>query len=294
MSGLTWEWLAPLFLAVALSLGANFIFALKMRNFALDLPNNRSMHSVPVPRTGGWALLIGLSAALLVSPFTLSPLITVSFMLVLAVSALDDLRDVPAHFRLIAHVLAVILLLLALPVRMDWWYYPIAILLGVWTVNLYNFMDGIDGLAGSMTVIGFGSLAGVCFLGGDGELAWVCGLFVICALIFLIFNWPSAKIFLGDAGSVGLGLAVVAVSLFGWQRGAFELWVPGIIFIPFWLDATCTLAKRVLARQRWWEAHQEHFYQRCALRIGVKNTLYLQLTMMILAACAVFAIIFLG
>ncbi|WHI46386.1 hypothetical protein [Microbulbifer sp. VAAF005] len=96
--------------------------------------------------------------------------------------------------------------------------------------------------------------------------------------------------FLGDAGSTGIGLAVVAVSLFGWQREAFELWMPLVIFAPFWLDATYTLLKRMVAGQRWWEAHREHFYQRYAIRVGVKKALILQLGAMIFFSSVALAV----
>ncbi|WP_238152222.1 glycosyltransferase family 4 protein [Microbulbifer sp. A4B17] len=291
---MAWEWVIPLLLAVAASYGSTSMFIVRMRNFALDVPNNRSMHSVPVPRTGGWAFLLGCLVAVVAGPLDLSPLVLAAFVLLLGVSALDDLRDVPIHFRFSAHLLAVALLLFALPERLEWWLYPIFILAGAWVVNLYNFMDGMDGLAGSMTLVGFSSLGVICALNGDMELAWLCALVAVCASVFLVFNWPSAKIFLGDAGSTGIGLAVVAVSLFGWQRGAFELWMPVVIFAPFWLDATYTLLKRMVSGQRWWEPHREHFYQRYAIRAGVKKALVLQLGAMIFfsllaLAAAVFA-----
>lgn len=281
MISIAWEWVIPLLLALAASYGATSLFIVRMRNFALDVPNNRSMHSVPVPRTGGWAFLLGCLVAVVVSPLDLSPLVLVAFTLLLVVSALDDLGDVAIHLRFSAHLLAVVFLLFALPESLEWWLYPVLILAGAWVINLYNFMDGMDGLAGSMTLVGFSSLGIICTLNGDLELAWLCALVAVCAFVFLVFNWPAAKIFLGDAGSTGVGLGVVAVSLFGWQRGAFELWIPVVIFIPFWLDATYTLLKRALSGQRWWEAHREHFYQRCAIKIGVKRALILQLGAMI-------------
>ncbi|WP_444935191.1 MraY family glycosyltransferase [Microbulbifer sp. JTAC008] len=287
---MAWEWVIPLLLAVVTSYGATSVFIVRMRNFALDMPNNRSMHSVPVPRTGGWAFLLGCLVAVVASPLDLSPLVLGAFALLLAVSALDDLRSVAIHFRFSAHLLAVALLLIALPGRLDWWLYPIFILAGAWAINLYNFMDGMDGLAGSMTLVGFSSLGLVCALSGDAELAWLCALLAVCASVFLVFNWPSAKIFLGDAGSTGIGLAVVALSLYGWQRGAFELWMPVLIFAPFWLDATYTLLKRMLGGQRWWEAHREHFYQRYAIRVGAKKALVVQLGVMVLFSSAALAV----
>lgn len=290
-----WEqWFTPLLLAVIVSYGAMALLLSNMGEFALDLPNHRSMHEIPVPRTGGWALVAGLAPAALAGPVPLSLSTILGFALLLAVSAVDDLRHVSARVRLPVHILAVGLLLMGLPDALAWWWYPLLLMGGVWMVNLYNFMDGMDGLAGSMTAIGFSALGLVSAWRGDLQLAGFCVLLVVGALVFLRFNWPSASIFLGDAGSTSLGLAVVAVSLFGWQRGTFGLLVPLVVFAPFWLDATLTLLHRMLSGQRWWEAHRQHFYQRSAMRIGVKNTLYWQLGFMSIMATLAFALVLSG
>ncbi|SHE77005.1 UDP-N-acetylmuramyl pentapeptide phosphotransferase/UDP-N-acetylglucosamine-1-phosphate transferase [Microbulbifer donghaiensis] len=287
-------WLPPAVLAVVVSYGVTVVLLSNLREFALDLPNHRSMHETPVPRTGGWALIAGCLAALVASPVSLPLSLMAGFVLLLAVSVIDDLRHVAARIRFSVHLLAVALVLSALPQPLTWWWYPLLLLGGVWMINLYNFMDGMDGLAGSMTAIGFATLGFVSGLRGQGDIAGVCTLLVVCALVFLRFNWPSASIFLGDAGSTTLGLAVVAVSLYGWQRGAFGLLVPIIVFAPFWLDASFTLLRRVLAGQRWWEAHRDHIYQRSALRIGVKKTLYWQLGFMLSTSILALALAILG
>lgn len=284
-------WLAPVLLAAAVSYGVTAVLLSSMRELALDLPNHRSMHETPVPRTGGWALVVGLVVALAVSPVSLPLTLFAGFVLLLAVSAVDDLRHVSARIRFSVHLLAVALVLLALPQALAWWWYPLLLLGGVWMINLYNFMDGMDGLAGSMTAIGFATLGLVCAWREQGDLAGVCALLVVGALVFLRFNWPSATIFLGDAGSTSLGLAAVAISLYGWQRDAFGLLVPVVVFAPFWLDATLTLLRRILARKRWWEPHREHIYQRSALHIGVKKTLYWQLGFMVAMSILAFVLV---
>ncbi|MFC6632046.1 MraY family glycosyltransferase [Microbulbifer taiwanensis] len=275
------EWLIPVLAAAVVSYGLTAVLLTSMREFALDLPNHRSMHEIPVPRTGGWALVAGCAVALVLSPVSLPLPLLAGFALLLAVSVVDDLHHVSARVRFSVHLLAVALVLAGLPQVLAWWWYPLLLAGGVWMINLYNFMDGMDGLAGSMTAIGFASLGLACAWRGQGDLAGVCALLVICALAFLRYNWPSASIFLGDAGSTSLGLASVAVSLYGWQRGAFGLLVPALVFAPFWLDATLTLLRRMLTGKRWWEAHREHLYQRSALRIGVVKTLYWQLGFMV-------------
>ena len=274
-------WLLPVILTGVISYAGILLFLSNMRELALDLPNHRSLHSTPVPRTGGWALIIGSVVALLASPLGLNIPLAAGFTLLLGVSVLDDLQHVPASLRFLVQSLAMALLLVALPQPLIWWWYPVLLVAGVWMVNLYNFMDGMDGLAGSMTAIGFATLGFVCAWRGQVDLAGICGLLVVGAGIFLCFNWPSASIFLGDAGSTTMGLAVVAVTLFGWQQGAFGLLLPIVVFAPFWGDATFTLLRRMLARKRWWEAHREHLYQRSALRYGVKRTLHWQLGLML-------------
>ena len=281
MTDLAGAWLLPAVLAAVVSYAGILLFLSNMREFALDVPNHRSLHSRPVPRTGGWALIAGAIVALLASPLTLQLPLGIGFTLLLGVSALDDLRHVAARLRFIVQGLAVALVLYGLPQQLLWWWYPVLLVAGVWMVNLYNFMDGIDGLAGSMTAVGFATLGLVCAWRGQADLAGLCAVLVVGASIFLWFNWPSASIFLGDAGSTTIGLAVVAVSLFGWQQGAFGLLLPIAVFTPFWVDATLTLLRRVFAGQRWWEAHREHLYQRSALRFGVKRTLHWQLGLML-------------
>lgn len=291
MTGLIGAWLVPLLLAVAVSYGMTALLSSGLREFALDLPNHRSLHETPVPRTGGWALVAGCATALAVSPVPLPLSLMAGFALLLLVSAADDLHHVSARLRISVHLLAVALILFSLPQALAWWWYPPLLLGGVWMINLYNFMDGMDGLAGGMTTIGFAALGTICAWRGHGDLAGICALLVGSSLVFLRYNWPSASIFLGDVGSTCVGLAVVAVSLYSWQRGAFGLLVPIVVFSPFWLDATVTLLRRILTGKRWWEAHREHIYQRSALHMGVKKTLCWQLGFMLTMSILAIALV---
>ncbi|WP_237065436.1 MraY family glycosyltransferase [Microbulbifer guangxiensis] len=271
-------------MAASVSLAVIWLLLSRLFEFALDVPNHRSLHTVPVPRTGGWALVAGITVALAVSPLTIEPLVAGAFLLLIVISALDDLQNLSARLRFAVHVVAVSLLLLALPGSLSWWWYPVLLFGGVWVINLYNFMDGMDGFAGSMTVFGFAALGSVSAWREFGELAAICGVLVVCSLVFLRYNWPPARIFLGDVGSTMLGLAAVAVSLFGWHEGAFTWLLPLVVFAPFWLDASFTLLKRVLTGARWWEAHREHWYQRLALRAGVRRALLMEIALMLLAS----------
>ncbi|WP_406827867.1 MraY family glycosyltransferase [Microbulbifer sp. ARAS458-1] len=257
----------------------------RLREFALDAPNHRSLHETPVPRTGGWGLLTGTSVGLLLSQPEFQPGIVFAFIALLLVSVADDLRSLSARLRFSVQILSVMVLLysLALPfvTPLSWVIWPLLVLTGVWVVNLYNFMDGMDGFAGSMTAIGFAALGAICFLRNVPQIGIICLLVATSSVVFLYYNWPRAQIFLGDAGSTVIGLAVFAVSVAGWQQGAFGLVVPLLIFLPFWLDATVTLIIRMLRRERWWEAHRQHFYQRMALKHGVKTSLFIEVAVMV-------------
>lgn len=292
------QWLIPLIVSCVVTAAGLRLLLSRLKQFALDTPNHRSLHEVPVPRTGGWALLAGvgtgIGAGILVSkaPFQLD--IFIAFLILLAVSLVDDLRPLSARLRFPVQVLSVSVLLSSLGVGFEYWFiWPLLIVAGVWVVNLYNFMDGMDGFAGSMTCIGFGTLGLVCVINGAVELAGFCFLMAISSVVFLYYNWPQARIFLGDAGSTVIGLAAFTVTIAGWQQGAFSLLVPLLIFLPFWLDATMTLILRVWRGERWWEAHRQHLYQRMALKFGVKKSLYFELTVMACTSLgALFLVIF--
>ncbi len=151
------------------------------------------------------------------------------------------------------------------PISLGWAAAPITVVFLVWMANLYNFMDGVDGLAGGMTVSGCGLLS--CF-------AWQAHHPVLCILAilqasvatgFLVHNFPPAKIFMGDLGSVGTGFFVAALVVLGCRDEVFDLWVPLIIFSPFILDATVTLVWRVCRCEKIWKPHRKHYYQRLVM-----------------------------
>jgi len=126
-------------------------------------------------------------------------------------------------------------------------------------------MDGMDGFAGGMTVMGFGFLGYLAWAGGDSFVAVLSLLTVGATGGFLIFNRPPARIFMGDAGSTLLGFLAGTLSVLEAHRGLFDLWVPILIFSPFIVDATTTLFRRLLRGEKIWQAHREHYYQRLVL-----------------------------
>jgi len=157
-----------------------------------------------------------------------------------------------------------------------------------WAINLYNFMDGMDGFAGGMAVIGFSTLA---WLGRvDEPFMNVCLIVAAANAGFLIHNFPPAKIFMGDTGSTALGFLVAACSLWGSKSGLFPFWVAILVFSPFIVDATATLLRRLLRGERVWEAHRTHYYQRLVLLgWGHRRTVLAEYGLML--ACAGSAVV---
>ncbi len=232
-------------------------------HLAMDLPNERSLHRKPVPRVGGVALIGGVLVGWVpLRQEWLLPLVLIAGGLA-AVSFVDDLRGLPVGARLVAHLVAGGALVFAGSVAPPGALQTIAVVAGtVWLINLYNFMDGSDGLAGGMAVFGFGGYALAAYLMGDAGMAAAALTVSLAALAFLLFNFNPARVFMGDAGSTALGFLAAALGLIGLQRDLWPPWFPLLVFSPFLLDASVTLAKRLLAGQRVWQAHREHYYQR--------------------------------
>src|SRR5690606_10611586 len=132
---------------------------------------------------------------------------------------------------------------------------------------LYNFMDGSDGLAGGMAVIGFGAGGAAAWLAGDAALPPGHLCVAAAAAASLVFNRPPPRTFLGGAGSVPLAFLAAALGSFGWRAGCWPAWFPVLVFAPFVIDATLTLARRIARRERIWQAHRDHYYQRL-VRMG--------------------------
>ncbi|MEE8428180.1 MAG: glycosyltransferase family 4 protein [Gammaproteobacteria bacterium] len=247
----------------------------------LDQPNARSLHSTPVPRTGGLAIIIAVLAgfALLALTMEVPPMfywMTGSMVLLAVVAWFDDVDGVHIVGRLLVQILTVLLLLFGggfLAVLLESGYgltvgtviFVITVLVVVWMVNLYNFMDGMDGLAAGMGAIGFACLGILGWLAEDWVFASLALVVASSSLGFLVFNFPPARIFMGDTGSYSLGFLAAALSLWGVGDGLFSVWCPILIFSPFIIDASVTLTARAWRRERLWEAHKGHFYQRLAV-----------------------------
>jgi len=231
----------------------------------LDVPNERSLHVRPVPRSGGIAMMAGVLSgfAILQTPLV----VVLPAAMLVALSHFDDLRGLPISVRFGAQLAAAAgfafgaFPAVALP-------FLVLIVIGIlWVTNLYNFMDGSDGLAGGMTVAGFAFLGVGAWMSGDDALLIECAIVAAAGAAFLPFNFPPARLFMGDAGSIPIGFLAAALSLSGWRDGDWPLWFPAAVFAPFIADAALTLLKRIGAGERFWEAHNKHYYQRL-VRMG--------------------------
>lgn len=232
-----------------------------------DTPNARSLHRNPVPRSGGLGLIAGTVAAVAwLGPPGGTPLV-LSVLVLWGVSLVDDQRGLPAGLRLAFHVAVAAAFVVACGPQIGSWHRAGLALAIAWGTNAFNFMDGMDGFAGGMASIGFGSLALAAWLGGDPTLASLCGCVAAASLGFLLFNFPPARIFLGDSGSIPLGFCVGALALWGWTRDSWPLWLAPTVFAPFLVDASATLLRRLLCGERVWRPHRSHYYQRL-VRMG--------------------------
>lgn len=251
----------------------------------VDRPNERSLHAKPVPRTGGIAILIAAAATMVLGPLTALPGALWLAALALAVlSFADDLWNLPVAARFGAHLAAGagaawLLLPDAAPLVLK-----LAAILGVgWMINLYNFMDGSDGLAGGMALFGFGFLCVAAWMAGAADIGWACGVIAASAAGFLIYNFHPARIFMGDVGSVPLGFLAACLGVAGTARGVWESWFPLLVFSPFIVDATVTLIRRASRGARIWTAHREHYYQRLVMSgFGHRRTALMEYTLMAL------------
>jgi UDP-N-acetylmuramyl pentapeptide phosphotransferase/UDP-N-acetylglucosamine-1-phosphate transferase len=292
---------------VASLVGTRLILKVLRDRAILDHPNERSSHSTPIPKGAGIAVIPCIIAAWVLTawgtPEAAVTQILIAAALILALlSWFDDLRELNPIFRLGGQVLAVAFVFLSadgvaffrepffgglLPPGLDM---VAAGLLWVWFINLFNFMDGIDGIAGvEAASIGVG-IALVSVAAGLSDVFGTFGLAIAAASLgFLIWNWHPAKIFLGDIGSVPMGFMLGGLLLWLAANGQ---WAAALILPLYYLaDSTITLLKRFVRGEKVWQAHRQHFYQQ-ALANGlshdhvVRHVLFVDLVLIALAIAA--------
>jgi Fuc2NAc and GlcNAc transferase len=251
----------------------------------IDYPNQRSSHAQPTPRGGGIAIVASSLAAVVVAVLlgivAIIPALGVllSGGAVAVVGLCDDRWTLPAWSRLAVHFMAALGLVATvgwlpeIPLGSGYLSFgilmPVLTVVGaVWLINLSNFMDGIDGLAGAegvFVMVAGGTLAA---LHGSPDVSFLCLSAGAATAGFLAFNWPPAKIFMGDVGSGFFGLLYAAVILIDISREVSHLWVWMILLSAFLTDSTWTLLRRIASGMRVHEAHRTHAYQHAASRWG--------------------------
>jgi Fuc2NAc and GlcNAc transferase len=249
----------------------------------VDVPNARSSHSRVVARGGGIGfsflflgavLILGIEKAL---PARVAAAFLGAGSLVILTGWADDRKGLSRSVRFGLHLLAGVWSVLWLggipripvgPFDLNWGWAaaPLVILCIAWMLNLYNFMDGTDGIA-AVEVLTVAAVSGVlCLLGGLTTIAYVYWILGSAAAGFLVWNWPPARIFMGDAGSGFLGYILAGLAYWAWMSDVRLLWPCAILLAAFTADATTTLLLRMAGGEKWYEPHRSHAYQRLARR----------------------------
>ena len=248
-----------------------------MANWSLDRANHRSLHVRPTPRVGGIAMLLAVAtvvAMFRIDQFLITALLLAAFLCL--VSFIDDKYNLSVALRVGIHITVSIFATHGLfsnttsaiaPLSPNIVFIAALVVSIVWMTNLFNFMDGANGLAGGMAFFGFGCYAIAAALadGQGNEIAIASAAISGAALGFLFFNFPSAKVFLGDAGSVPLGFLAIVLGIQGHVQGLWDWWFGLLVFSIFIVDATITLIKRLLRGEKIWIAHRDHYYQHLIL-----------------------------
>jgi Fuc2NAc and GlcNAc transferase len=247
-------------------------YAIKRR--MVDVPNARSSHRVATPRGGGGAIVVAVTAALAWWSWANGSMALagalVGGLIVAGIGFLDDHRHVPPPIRLIGHSVAAVLAVTSLGVAsLGFVTAGLAVFFVAWLVNLTNFMDGIDGIAGvqTLTVCAAGALLSQLIAPG-AQLWFEPAVLGGASIGFLVWNWPPARVFMGDVGSGYVGFMVAVLTLRAASVTPVLGWCWLILSGVFIVDATFTLARRALRRDRLFVAHRSHAYQHLALGWG--------------------------
>lgn len=247
------------------------------KNF-LDVPNERSSHKTPTPRGGGIIIAAVCFASYLITVFFYPPLFSWGYLLgvivIAIVSWLDDVYSIWFLWKLLAHVAAAVIFVTDVQILhggdFSLTYMAVSLSWVVVIVNAYNFMDGIDGLAGLQAVITAFSWLVLSYMLEATAMFYFSGAIAFASLGFLLHNWPPAKIFMGDIGSAFLGFTFAALPFMASKEALNSkphmLLLASALFLWFFLfDSILTRSRRLLSGKNVFSAHREHFYQRLAL-----------------------------
>ena len=285
---------APLISAFVCLVLTTIILQSKFGKGIQDIPNERSLHETPIPRIGGVGLVAGILTGWAWMFYSLVWWLVLPLIILFVVSLIDDMQGLPVSKRLAAHLIAAAILIGGSGIisQQGIVIAMLLLLITVWMTNLYNFMDGSDGMAGGMALSGFTMYGIAALINNNDAFATLNFTIGAAALAFLYNNFHPAKVFMGDSGSIPLGFLAASVGLWGWLQGCWPVWFPLLVFSPFVVDATFTLVKRALTGAKVSEAHKQHYYQRLIqLGWGHRNVALIEYCMML--AAGISAIIFL-
>lgn len=283
-----WAWIGMHAALAAAGTWLARVYALRSR--LIDQPGERRSHSVATPRGGGIAIVIALLVATLSLGLKfpayagLALAFGVGLLMVAAIGWVDDHRPLSPWLRLGVHALAAAVLAAAIwLLRGEVWLAAFAFVFAVGLTNVWNFMDGINGLAASQAALVALALVGF----GGAVWSWLALALMAACLGFLPFNFPRARIFMGDVGSGAIGYAVAGIGALA--ATGLDIWHAPLLLIPlaaFMVDSSLTLLRRVRRGERWWTPHTQHAYQVWARRAGhVRVTLaYAIFTLLSLAS----------
>ncbi len=288
----------PIIIVSLILLACSWWLTGAVRRYALtsqlvDVPNERSSHTRVTPSGGGLAIVFVFiaSIALLLGLQQIELPLALAIIggggMIAAIGYIDDRRDISPQVRIIVHFAATLWLVALVqgsptlnlgPFQIDtaWLVYPIEIIGIMWCINLYNFMDGIDGLAGGQAI--FVGIAGaVLFIlsGSNSVFGLVSWLLAIASIGFLLWNYPPARIFMGDVGSGFLGFIIAGLIVISIHQTDIPVlsWV--ILMAAFVVDSTFTLLRRMLRGEKWYSAHRSHAYQHATQRFQKHSTVTL-------------------
>ena len=279
-------WGAILAVTFLISVGATAL----VRRFALarellDHPNERSSHVIPTPSGGGLAIVVAFGLATIacwlgdILPGQSALAVLSGGLAVAAIGFMDDRHALPVLGRLTVHAIAVVVAIALLgPISeisfglLQWIPAPLSficlVIAVIWLLNLFNFMDGIDGIASAQAITVVTSAALILWYGGRIDLAiWLLALAAASAG-FLFWNWPPAKIFMGDVSSGFLGFVIGVMAIDTSRTTAINIWSWLILLGIFFTDATITLLRRMMRGETWYRAHRCHAYQHLAATWG--------------------------
>lgn len=288
-----------LLLATSSWLATRFLINYLTQNDIVDRPNDRTLHQGAIPRGGGLAI-IGSAVAAMIGIAVYSDRLNLFLSLALlttlwaSLSWWDDRADLSPRRRFGIQTILAITTILAYGWVVDiqvaesswliinWLGWPLTVLGVLWSANLYNFMDGMDGMAAAQTIIAAVTLSFWFFQANDPHLSFVCAALAAASYGFLLWNWQPAKIFMGDVGSVSIGALFATLIILGVTRYEFSVLSCGMLFALFFTDTSLTLLRRLWRREKFWLAHRSHFYQRLAALDIRHSTIVLGATILML------------